>query len=197
MIQLSAIVVELTLRAGSLDLTQDLSTSGQTGEGVGGATPPVPPLKINSFTKRGSSGESPFHQLIGRSLDDLQTLGKELFMHFGDFCLRIHFLMSGQSFNNNQQVDSETGGKTETPTLELLMYGDLLTFRNSAAEIRPSVTCLMKYEELNNLDICSPVFNFKRAYSLFREQHNRLVCDVLLDQFILPGVRNIIKNERG
>ncbi|KAH3881025.1 hypothetical protein DPMN_004948 [Dreissena polymorpha] len=44
--------------------------------------------------------------------------------------------MSGQSFNNNQQVDSETGGKTETPTLELLMYGDLLTFRNSAAEIR-------------------------------------------------------------
>ena len=48
MIQLSAIVVELTLRAGSLDLTQDLSTSGQTGEGVGGATPPVPPLKINS-----------------------------------------------------------------------------------------------------------------------------------------------------
>ncbi|KAH3881006.1 hypothetical protein DPMN_004929 [Dreissena polymorpha] len=103
--------------------------------------------------------------------------------------------MSGQSFINNQRVDSESGGKAETPTLELQMSGDLLTFRNSAAEIRPSVPCRMKYEELNNLDICSPVFNFKRAFSLFREQQDRLVCDVLLDQFILPGVGNIIKNE--
>jgi formamidopyrimidine-DNA glycosylase len=27
------------------------------------------------------------------------------------------------------------------------------------------------------------------------EQTNRMVCDVLLDQDILPGVGNIIKNE--
>jgi formamidopyrimidine-DNA glycosylase len=35
----------------------------------------------------------------------------------------------------------------------------------------------------------------RRAVALMIEQTNRMVCDVLLDQDILPGVGNIIKNE--
>lgn len=150
---------------------------------------------VDKFKKKGTEGVSPFHQLIGRKLEDVQTLGKELFMYFGDLCLRVHFLMSGQSFINNEKVDSELGGKAETASLELLMTQDLLTFKKSSVDIRPSQPCKQKYEELNDLDICSPVFNFRRALDLVRAQQERLVCDVLLDQTILPGVGNIIKNE--
>ena len=46
-------------------------------------------LSLLQQTKRKQSeGLSTFHQLIGRELDDVQTLGKELFMYFGDLCLR-------------------------------------------------------------------------------------------------------------
>jgi hypothetical protein len=43
---------------------------------------------ILQYKKKGTDGSSPFHQLIGKSLDGVQTLGKELFMYFGDLCLR-------------------------------------------------------------------------------------------------------------
>ena len=44
--------------------------------------------------------------------------------------------MAGQSFINNAKVDNDGGGKAETASLELQMSRDLLTFRNSAADIR-------------------------------------------------------------
>ena len=50
------------------------------------------PLLLHIFQetkKKNSEGVSTFHQLIGRELDDVQTLGKELFMYFGDLCLRL------------------------------------------------------------------------------------------------------------
>ncbi|XP_060596458.1 endonuclease 8-like 3 [Ruditapes philippinarum] len=147
------------------------------------------------YKKKGTDGLSPFHQLIGRSLDGVQTLGKELFMYFGDLCLRVHFLMAGQSFINNEKVDNDLGGNADTASLELQMSKDLVLFKKSSVDIRSSEACKQKYDELNDLDICSPVFNFPRAVALVKEQQDRLVCDVLLDQLILPGVGNIIKNE--
>ena len=45
------------------------------------------------------------------------------------------------------------------------------------------------------LDICADEFSHKRAVSTILEQKGRQICDVLLDQTILPGVGNIIKNE--
>ena len=60
---------------------------------------------------------------------------------------------------------------------------------------RPADICKQKFIDLNDLDICSPVFNFKRAVALVMEQQGRQICDILLDQLILPGVGNIIKNE--
>jgi endonuclease VIII-like 3 len=68
-------------------------------------------------------------------------------------------------------------------------------FGNGIFFSRSLEACKQKYDELNDLDICSPVFNFPRAVALVKEQQDRLVCDVLLDQLILPGVGNIIKNE--
>lgn len=60
---------------------------------------------------------------------------------------------------------------------------------------RDSESCRTRYNDLNDLDICSPVFNHQRAVAMLMEQTDRQVCDVLLDQSLLPGVGNIIKNE--
>lgn len=45
------------------------------------------------------------------------------------------------------------------------------------------------------LDVCSPKFSFSRSVEAVRRQSSRMLCDVLLDQAVMPGVGNIIKNE--
>lgn len=45
------------------------------------------------------------------------------------------------------------------------------------------------------LDVCSPKFSFSRSMEAVRRQSSRMLCDVLLDQAVMPGVGNIIKNE--
>lgn len=138
---------------------------------------------------------SQFDTLIGRTLTGVQTLGKELFMYFGDVCLRIHFLMAGSFRVNGQALDKDYGKLTETPSLQVNFSADILTFYKSAAQVRESESCSTRYDALHDLDICSPVFNHQRAVAMVMEQSDRQVCDVLLDQTILPGVGNIIKNE--
>lgn len=48
---------------------------------------------------------------------------------------------------------------------------------------------------MEELDVCSPKFNFSRAEREVKKQGGRMLCDVLMDQKVLPGVGNIIKNE--
>ncbi len=45
------------------------------------------------------------------------------------------------------------------------------------------------------LDICSSKFSFSQAVEAVKREGERMLCDVLLDQAVLPGVGNIIKNE--
>lgn len=52
-----------------------------------------------------------------------------------------------------------------------------------------------KVRMMEDLDVCSPKFSFLRAESEIKQQKGRMLCDVLLDQAVLPGVGNIIKNE--
>ncbi|PVD34610.1 hypothetical protein C0Q70_05886 [Pomacea canaliculata] len=136
-----------------------------------------------------------FHRLIGQNLHEVLTLGKELFMFFGDSCLRVHFLMAG-SFRVNGNVLDKDGGKVAAqPSLEIQFSTDHLSFYKCAVEIRPSSACKQKYELMKELDICSTSFNLKRVAAEIMRESERLLCDVLLDQDILPGVGNIIKNE--
>lgn len=45
------------------------------------------------------------------------------------------------------------------------------------------------------LDVCSSLFSFSRSEEAVQRQSSRMLCDVLLDQAVMPGVGNIIKNE--
>lgn len=52
-----------------------------------------------------------------------------------------------------------------------------------------------KVRAMESLDLCSPKFSFSRSEEAVRSQATRMLCDVLLDQAVMPGVGNIIKNE--
>ena len=55
----------------------------------------------------------------------------------------------------------------------------------------------IRWEAVVSLDICWAQFDATRAFHKILEPRNqeRIVADVLMDQEVLPGVGNIIKNE--
>lgn len=55
--------------------------------------------------------------------------------------------------------------------------------------------CVQKVSALEGLDVCSQQFSFSRSEEAVRSQCRRMLCDVVMDQAVMPGVGNIIKNE--
>ncbi|KAM6149472.1 endonuclease 8-like 3 [Erethizon dorsatum] len=122
----------------------------------------------------------------------VETLGKELFMFFGPKALRIHFGMKGSIMINPLPYKNKNG---VSPVFELQLTSDLICFFDSSVELRNSMEIQQRIRMMEELDVCSPKFSFLRAESEVKKQKGRMLCDVLLDQKVLPGVGNIIKNE--
>ncbi|XP_030167946.1 endonuclease 8-like 3 [Lynx canadensis] len=128
----------------------------------------------------------------GHVYSGVQTLGKELFMYFGPKALRIHFGMKGSIMINPLECKNKNG---VSPVLEVQLTEDLICFFDSSVELRNSTESQRRIRMLEELDVCSPKFSFSRAESEVKKQKGRMLCDVLMDQKVLPGVGNIIKNE--
>ncbi|XP_057206157.1 endonuclease 8-like 3 isoform X2 [Triplophysa rosa] len=61
--------------------------------------------------------------------------------------------------------------------------------------LRFTEDCKQKVRATEGLDVCSSKFSFSQAVEAVKRESARMLCDVLLDQAVLPGVGNIIKNE--
>lgn len=133
-----------------------------------------------------------FCRLHGEQYSGTETLGKELFMYFGLQALRVHFGMNG-SMRINPSTPREKNG--QIPALEIHLTNDTVCFFDSAVEIRWREDCEQRVRSSSGLDVCSPRFSPSRSEEAVRAQGNRMLCDVLLDQAVMPGVGNIIKNE--
>ncbi|XP_070613563.1 endonuclease 8-like 3 isoform X3 [Erythrolamprus reginae] len=206
-------------------------TPGQTVRGVRGtavvpSAPYVGTLKrtvadsvSDTITGNKNLCQSFLQVVNGSVYCGVETLGKELFIYFGDKALRIHFGMNGSLRIN---PDASRNRSVELSALEIQFTTDLICFYDATVALRYSiiercavlgtpkslhlnlvlfqsrrntVECEDKIRILGDLDVCSSKFSFRRAESEIKKQKGRMLCDVLLDQTILPGVGNIIKNE--
>ncbi|XP_037685038.1 endonuclease 8-like 3 [Choloepus didactylus] len=130
--------------------------------------------------------------LNGYVYSGVETLGKELFMYFGPKALRIHFGMKGSVRINPLGYENRSG---VSPVFEVQLTKDLICFFDSSVELRNSMESQQRIRMMEELDVCSPKFSFSRAESEIKKQKGQMLCDVLMDQKVLPGVGNIIKNE--
>ncbi|XP_009078484.1 PREDICTED: endonuclease 8-like 3, partial [Acanthisitta chloris] len=130
--------------------------------------------------------------LVGHVYRGVETLGKELFMYFDQKALRIHFGMNGSMCIN---PDGRKDRNEALPVLEIQLTEDTVCFFEVTVEYRNAAESEQKVRMMESLDVCSPKFSFTRAESEIKQQKTRMLCDVLLDQAVLPGVGNIIKNE--
>ncbi|XP_019377413.1 PREDICTED: endonuclease 8-like 3 [Gavialis gangeticus] len=167
---------------------------GQAVRGVRGSAvlPGAAARPGNALTVIRASCQDFLTLLNGCLYTGVETLGKELFMYFGQKALRVHFGMNGSMHIN--PVASKNKNEI-SPVLEIQLTDDLVCFFDATVEIRNAVESEQKVRMMESLDVCSPKFSFLRAKSEIKQQTVRMLCDVLLDQAVLPGVGNIIKNE--
>ncbi|XP_032542854.1 endonuclease 8-like 3 isoform X2 [Chiroxiphia lanceolata] len=130
--------------------------------------------------------------LVGHIYRGVETLGKELFMYFDQKALRIHFGMNGSMCIN---PDGSKGRNGLLPVLEIQLTEDTVCFFDVTVEYRNAAESERKVRMMESLDVCSPKFSFLRVENEIKQHKTRMLCDVLLDQAVLPGVGNIIKNE--
>ncbi|XP_046878047.1 endonuclease 8-like 3 isoform X1 [Hypomesus transpacificus] len=145
-----------------------------------------------TYLQRNDPNKGSFQIFTGCQYTGAATLGKELFLYFGQRALRVHFGMNGSMRINPAKTP---GRKSPSPILEIHLTRDVICFFDSTVEIRLAEDCEHRIRAMHSLDVCSPQFSSSRAEEVVRGQRDRMLCDVLLDQTILPGVGNIIKNE--
>ncbi|KAJ1466633.1 hypothetical protein T484DRAFT_1861154 [Baffinella frigidus] len=146
----------------------------------------------------GSASSSVANSIRGRTLIDCLTLGKELWLIFacaaageGESAIRCHFGMNGSLHYNTQPPHA--GALT---LLICFNDGDKLRLFQATAVPADAQKARHAVHASCNRDVCSAAFDEAAGVAaLAAAPGDRMVSDALLDQSVLPGTGNIIKNE--
>jgi len=132
----------------------------------------------------GNAKNIPYEEIKEQELTDIKTFGKEIFFCFKDFSIRVHLMLFGK-----YAIDSELNRLLR---LRLEFENGLINFY--AAECRFIREPLEKLYDFSS-DVMNVSFNPVKALEKLKSKSKQLICEALLDQNILAGVGNKIKNE--
>lgn len=125
-----------------------------------------------------------FAQLTGQPLLAVKTFGKELLFCFPDFALRVHLMLFGKyAINGELNRTLKLGLTFET--------GEINFYACNCRYIPEPLDQVYDWR----LDVMHASFDPVKALAQLYQKPGRLICDALLDQYILAGVGNGIKNE--
>lgn len=120
--------------------------------------------------------------------------GKQLFIQFGDFTLRTHFMLFGtyEAEVEGTQVSGDYK-RSRVPRLALRFgNGELRMF---SCSVRYVEGAQVRRQLDFSTDVLSPSWNAEKALAVLSKRGDEQIGDVLLDQDVFSGVGNIIKNE--
>ena len=146
----------------------------------------TPLFKNKKIIKVYGNAKADLTQLKGKKITEIRSLGKQLFIYFEDWIVRIHLLMFG-----TYSVD-----KNIRPARSLRLA--LQTTKHSLYFYTCSVRLLPPAGDKDydwQADVLSDEWSAKSARKKLKAAPGTMVCDALLDQNIFSGVGNIIKNE--
>jgi endonuclease-8 len=123
-------------------------------------------------------------RLKGQTVTAIKSWGKHLLVCFGDFTVRIHFLMFG-SYRINERKPTPVRLGLEFPNGELNFYTCSVKILEGTADAN--------YDWSG--DVMNDAWNPKKARAKLKAVPDLEACDALLEQDIFAGVGNIIKNE--
>ncbi|PQA93983.1 endonuclease [Chryseobacterium shigense] len=144
------------------------------------------PFVGKTVTEAGGNAQFDKEPLMGQTLHEIRTFGKQTYLVFDESAIRIHLLMFG-SYGIDEQTKPD-----KSLRLSLFFKKGSLYF----------YTCSVKSVDLEFLDtidweadIMSDLWNPKKAEKKMKSKPEMMVCDALMNQDIFSGVGNIIKNE--
>lgn len=132
----------------------------------------------------GNAKDIPYDALKGQVLKEIKTYGKELLLCFSDFTIRIHLMLFGK-YAINGELNRELRLGLEFETGEINFY---------ACDCRLIPAPLDRVYDWST-DVLHDSFDPDKALQKLYSKPHRLICEALLDQCILAGVGNGIKNE--
>ena len=125
-------------------------------------------------------------QLTGKKIMDIRSLGKQLFIYFEDWIVRIHLLMFG-TYSVDKNIRPARSLRLALQTTKHTLY----FYTCSVRLVPPDGDKDYDWQA----DVLSDEWNAKSARKKLKAAPGTMVCDALLDQNIFSGVGNIIKNE--
>ena len=133
-------------------------------------------------------------RLLNQEVIDIFSWGKHLVFQFDAFAIRIHFLLFGtyEATINNILLTGDYQ-RTKEPRLEMDFENGNIKVFNGSIKIFETADLKSTYDFTQS--IMSRQFDKKHALQKVKEQTNKTIDDVLLDQDIFAGVGNIIKSE--
>ena len=136
------------------------------------------------LSAEGNAQEIPFERIKGNELIDVKTFGKELLFCFKDFTIRIHLMLFGK-----YAIDSKLN---RVLRLGFVFEGGYINFY--ACECRFIEVPLDGVYDWT-IDVMNKKFNGAVAVEKLLNKPKQIICEALLDQNILAGVGNKLKNE--
>jgi endonuclease-8 len=135
-----------------------------------------------------ATGDAPkmdVKRLENQTVVDFKTHGKEFFICFADFTVRIHLMLFGYYKINEKKEDGKLRLGMKFDNGELNFYACQATIIEGPLD-----------QEIDwSTDVMNPAWNAEKALEKVRQKPKSLACDALLDQDIFAGVGNKLKDE--
>jgi endonuclease VIII len=132
----------------------------------------------------GDAPDIPFDKLSGAMLTEIRTFGKELLFCFESFTLRVHLMLFGK-YAVNDTLPRKLRLGLEFEEDDVNFYASSCKYIGGRPDNHyhwPS-------------DLMNPAFDAAEAVNRLVKKPGALICDALLNQDILAGAGNKIKNE--
>jgi endonuclease VIII len=124
-------------------------------------------------------------RMVGRKILALRTWGKHFLVEFGEFSLKVHFMLFG-----SYRIDEVREGRSPRLSLRVAKH-ELNLYACSVRWLEEDLDAIYDWRT----DVMSDAWDPALARRRLKAMPEALACDALLDQGVFAGVGNIIKNE--
>ena len=133
----------------------------------------------------GDAKEIPMEKLSGQIIKEVKAFGKELLFCFPEFTIRVHLMLFGKLAINSKLNNRALKLGFQFEDAEVNFYACNCKFLEGPADNH--------YDW--SKDVLSDKFKPQKAAEALSKKPKELICEALLDQNILAGVGNKLKNE--
>jgi endonuclease-8 len=142
------------------------------------------PFKNKVVVKAGGYGKMPTKWIEGKKLLEILTWGKHLLFRFSNGTVKVHLMLFGEILVNERK-------KVNRSFFMEFSSGEINGYVVKAEKLEGKLSDIYDWRT----DILSPKFSPPYVKKLLKDQADKTIDDVLMDQEIFTGVGNKIRNE--